>query len=184
MSFCAVGGSHLLVMGTSPSAQTQPKRRPGVGTTRSEAGAPRWSGLHSPSPEFCFRNSISRPTYHRLRSEGRGPVEMRIGLNLIRITLAAERDWQRQMQEPREDLEARAVERAVKAGGAAVKSSKHISKKRAARRGRQSPTKNEPAPVTSITEAGNRDTPCQRPRFARCLENGAAMTSTRTEDPP
>ena len=88
-------------------------------------------------PEFCFRNSISRPTYHRLRAEGRGPVEMRPGLNVIRITLEAERDWQRQMQKPREDLEARAVERAVKAGEAAVRSNKHISK---LRRGRRNPT--------------------------------------------
>ena len=76
----------------------------------------------------------------RPRSEGRGPVEMRVGLNLIRITLAAERDWQLLMQEPRADLETRAVERAVMASGVAVKSDRHISKKRAARRGRQSPT--------------------------------------------
>ena len=46
-------------------------------------------------PEFCFRNHISRPAYHRLRAQGRGPVEMRIGLNIIRITAEAERDWQR-----------------------------------------------------------------------------------------
>jgi hypothetical protein len=63
---------------------------------------------------------------------------MRIGLNLIRITAEAERDWQLQMQEPREDLETRAAERAVKAGSAAIKSPKHISKKRAAKRDRQS----------------------------------------------
>jgi hypothetical protein len=79
--------------------------------------------------EFCFRNSISRPAYHRLRLQKRNPVEMRIGLNTVRITAQAERDWQRQMQEPREDLEALAVERAVKAGTAAAKSSKHISKR-------------------------------------------------------
>ena len=36
--------------------------------------------------------------------EGRGPVEMRIGLNLIRITAEAERDWQRRMQEPKRGL--------------------------------------------------------------------------------
>jgi len=83
-------------------------------------------------PEFCFRNNISRPTYHRLRAEGRGPVEMRLGLNAIRITADAEREWQRQMQEPRPDLETRTAERAVKAGDAAVKSNKHISKKRRA----------------------------------------------------
>jgi hypothetical protein len=47
---------------------------------------------------------------------------------LIRITGEAERDWQRQMQEPQPDLEIRAVERAAKAGDAAAKSSKHVSK--------------------------------------------------------
>ena len=107
-----------------------------MSTTRSEAGASSLERTAFTIPEFCFRNSISRPTYHRLRSEGRGPVEMRVGLNLIRVTLAAERDWQRQMQEPRADLETRAVERAVMASGVAVKSDRHISKKRRARRGR------------------------------------------------
>jgi hypothetical protein len=81
-------------------------------------------------PEFCFRNSISRSGYQRLRAEGRGPAEMRLGLNLIRISAQAERDWQRQMQEPQPDLEGRAMERAMKAGDAAVRSSKHISKRR------------------------------------------------------
>ena len=71
--------------------------------------------------EFCFRNHISRPAYHRLRAEGRGPAEMRIGLNMIRITAEAERDWQRRMQEPNAELEQQAVARAVKAGEAAVK---------------------------------------------------------------
>jgi hypothetical protein len=85
-------------------------------------------------PEFCFRNSISRPTYHRLRAEGRGPVEMRLGLNAVRITADAERDWQRRMQEPQPDFENRAAERAVKAGAAAAKSEVHISKQHAARR--------------------------------------------------
>ena len=84
-------------------------------------------------PQFCIRNHISWPTYRRLRLEGRNPREMRIGLNLIRITAKAEHDWQNLMQEPREDLETRATERAVKAGDAAAKSSKHVSKRRAAR---------------------------------------------------
>ena len=66
-------------------------------------------------PEFCFRNNISRPTYHRLRDEGRGPVEMRLGLNIIRITADAEREWQQRMQKPQHDVELKAVERAVKA---------------------------------------------------------------------
>jgi hypothetical protein len=82
--------------------------------------------------EFCFRNHISRPAYHRLRAQGRGPVEMRIGLNLIRITAEAEREWQQQMQEPRPDLELKNIERAAMAGAAAAKSSKHVSKRQRA----------------------------------------------------
>jgi hypothetical protein len=59
---------------------------------------------------------------------------MRLGLNAIRISAEAERDWQQQMQKPRPDLEIRTAERAVKAGDAAVKSSKHISKRRERKR--------------------------------------------------
>jgi hypothetical protein len=89
-------------------------------------------------PEFCVRNNISRTTYSRLRAQKRGPAEMRLGLNTIRITAEAERDWQQLMQEAAPEFETRALERAVKAGDAAVKSDRHISKKR--RRG-QPPTK-------------------------------------------
>lgn len=81
--------------------------------------------------EFCFRNHISRPAYHRLRLQKRNPAEMRIGLNTVRITAEAERDWQRRMQAPSADLEQRAQARAVKAGEAAAKSSKHVSKRTA-----------------------------------------------------
>jgi len=102
-----------------------------VGANRSEAGSSSLERVAYTIPEFCFRNHISRPKYHRLRAEGRGPVEMRLGLNAIRITAEAERDWQRQMQEPRPDLEARTAERAVMAGDAAVKSASHVSKRRA-----------------------------------------------------
>jgi hypothetical protein len=104
-----------------------------VGNTRSKAGSS-LERIAFTIPEFCFRNNISRPTYHRLRSEGRGPVEMRPGLNIIRITAEAERDWQRLMQEPREDFPTRAVARAVKAGDAAARSSAHVSKRPARRR--------------------------------------------------
>jgi hypothetical protein len=103
-----------------------------VASTRSEAISP-LERVAFTIPEFCFRNNISRPTYHRLRSEGRGPVEMRIGLNAIRISAEAERDWQRRMQEPREDFETRAVARAVKTGDAAARSSAHVSKRPARR---------------------------------------------------
>jgi hypothetical protein len=81
-------------------------------------------------PEFCFRNSVSRAAYQRLRSQGRGPVEMRLGLNLIRITAEAERAWQQAMQEPNAELEQQAVARAAKAGHAASKSPMHVSNTR------------------------------------------------------
>ena len=94
------GGSHLLFMGCLPRekeatawALPDPKRV-----------ASALERVAYTIPEFCFRNSISRPTYHRLRSQGRGPVEMRIGLNMIRITAEAEREWQRRMQEPQRGL--------------------------------------------------------------------------------
>jgi hypothetical protein len=90
-----------------------------------------------PIPEFCYRNNISEPTYHRLRAKGRGPREMRIGLNLIRITAEAEREWQQQMQEDGADFEVQAAERAVKAGTAAAQSPTHVSKRR--RRSRSPP---------------------------------------------
>jgi hypothetical protein len=112
------------------------ERRPGVGSSRSEGGSSALERAAFSVAEFCFRNNISRPTYHRLRSEGRGPVDMRIGLNLIRITAEAERDWQRRLQVPQRDFETRAAERAVKAGDAAARSDRHVSKKRLARQER------------------------------------------------
>ena len=66
---------------------------------RSEAG-PSLERIAYTIVEFCLRNSISRPTYHRLRSQGLGPTEMRIGLNIIRH---AEREWQRRLQKPQRD---------------------------------------------------------------------------------
>ena len=57
-----------------------------------------------------------------------------LGLNAIRISAEAERDWQRRMQEPRADFKTRAVERAVKAGDAAARSSEHVRKKQRAER--------------------------------------------------
>src|SRR5262245_12625054 len=102
------------------------ERRLGMGIV---TGPPALERVAYSVPEFCYRNSISRPTYHRLRAEGRGPKEMRLGLNKILISAAAERDWQRRMQEPQPDFENRAAERAVKAGAAAAQSEAHVSKR-------------------------------------------------------
>jgi hypothetical protein len=44
--------------------------------------------------EFCERNGISLAYFYLLRSQGRGPREMSIG----RVTLDAERDWQRERE--------------------------------------------------------------------------------------
>jgi hypothetical protein len=98
--------------------------------TKSEVGSSALERAAYTVLEFCARNCISRPTYHRLRAKGRGPVEMRISLNKVLITADAEREWQHRLQQPSADLERRATARAVKAGGAAVKSDKHISAKR------------------------------------------------------
>jgi len=82
-------------------------------------------------PQFCVRNHISRTAYNNLRARQRGPAEMRLGLNLIRITAEAEREWQLLMQQGDPELELRATERAVKAGTAAAQSPTHVSKRRA-----------------------------------------------------
>ena len=81
---------------------------------------------------------------------------MRIGLNVIRITAEAERDWQRRMQEPSADLESRAVERAVKAGDAAARSDKHVSK-RAARK--VNPPDNSPLRVHTKRRSAAEEVP-------------------------
>lgn len=97
-----------------------------MGITKSDASSLERAAFSV--PEFCVRNSISLSAYRRLRAQGLTPPEMRLGLNLVRITAEAERNWQQRMQEPRPDLESRALERAAKAGEAAVKSDRHISK--------------------------------------------------------
>jgi len=99
----------------------------------------------SPS-EFCVRNGISRQTYQRLRAQGRGPVEMRLGIGTIRITLTAELEWQQRMQAESEELEIRATQRAMKAGEAAARSDRHVSK-----RGPRSQPSN---PKTKTTKTG------------------------------
>jgi hypothetical protein len=100
-----------------------------VGSTRSKS-SPSPDQIAFSVPQFCARNFISRPTYDRLRKRGLGPKEMRPTLNIRRITLEAERDWQQMLQEPRPDLEQQATERAMKAGEAAARSPTHVSKTR------------------------------------------------------
>jgi hypothetical protein len=156
--------------------------------TKSEVGSSSLERAAYSIPEFCFRNNISRPTYHRLRSQGRGPKEMRLGLNNIRITAAAERDWQCLMQEPRADLEIKATARAVKAGDAAIKSSKHISKQTAGRsvknRKQQRPVANPPA-STESDEAPAPVADAASPAAARAASTPAqSVPEVESEMPP
>ena len=48
--------------------------------------------------QFCERVGITKPTYFRLRAEGRGPREMRPRGSLVRISTEAYRDWVRSME--------------------------------------------------------------------------------------
>ena len=106
-----------------------------MGNTKSQPSSSALERASYTIPEICFRNHISRPKYHRLRAEGRGPAETRFGLNTIRVTAEAEREWLRRLQEePSQDFETKATERAVKAGAAAVRSDLHVSKRRRPKR--------------------------------------------------
>jgi hypothetical protein len=87
--------------------------------------------------EFCTRHRISKGKYFAMRKAGIGPVEMRLGHALVRITAEAERAWQRARENPSgselvevEQGKAALVARGSRAGSAAAASPKHISNKR------------------------------------------------------
>jgi len=84
--------------------------------------------------EFCRRNGISMATFWKLRDAGRAPQLMYLG-RIIRISVEAERQWQRERENPApkeaaEIARARKMWRAMgrKAGLAAAASPKHVSK--------------------------------------------------------
>jgi hypothetical protein len=89
--------------------------------------------------QFCVRNAISLSTFHKLRKAGRAPKLMSLGA-AIRISIEAERDWHQAMANPpaavakriKKEAQAR-VERTKRAGKLAVKSPKHVSKRRRGR---------------------------------------------------
>jgi hypothetical protein len=87
--------------------------------------------------EFCGRNAIGLATFHKLKRQGLGPREMRLG-SAIRISIEAERDWRNARENPgpqeAKELAAQATdrrERARAAGKLAAQSPRHISTKRA-----------------------------------------------------
>jgi hypothetical protein len=48
--------------------------------------------------EFCARQRMSQATFHKLLRLGIGPRVMSVGTS-VRITLEAERDWQREREQ-------------------------------------------------------------------------------------
>jgi hypothetical protein len=66
-----------------------------------------------PVPVFCGRNNLSEPSYYKMRAQGLGPKEMRIGTKVL-ITLAAEAEWQRARENPK-GAEAAEIARTAKA---------------------------------------------------------------------
>jgi hypothetical protein len=87
-----------------------------------------------PISEFCVRNSIGPGTYHKMKRAGLGPKEMRFG-NVIRISLEAEQQWQRDRANPKGDeaktkarAEAVTLARGKNAGKLSAQSPVHVSK--------------------------------------------------------
>lgn len=83
---------------------------------------------------FCKLEDISLPTYYKLRKAGYGPEEMRVPETaIVRISPEAHREWRERIKNlsnsPQVQKERRALSRHGKrAGAAAAKSPKHISR--------------------------------------------------------
>ena len=83
--------------------------------------------------QFCREHGITSPTYYKLREQGLGPKEMRMG-TLVRISQEAAAEWRKARENPVGD-EADAVAKNAKALQArakyaakrSIKSEKHVS---------------------------------------------------------
>jgi hypothetical protein len=83
--------------------------------------------------QFCIDHAITPPTYFKLREQGLGPKEMRLG-TLVRISKEAAAEWRKARENPQGD-EATTVAktatalqaRAQRAAKRAIQSSKHVS---------------------------------------------------------
>jgi hypothetical protein len=85
--------------------------------------------------EFCYRNSMSHSTFHKLERAKQGPAVMRAGA-LVRITREAELAWQKARSEPDavEVAREKARARGVVAGKLAVLSPRHVANVKRAKR--------------------------------------------------
>ena len=86
-------------------------------------------------PEFCKTYLFGTTRYYKMRREGRGPRELRIG-NIVRITSEAEAEWVREHEQPT-GTEARLIARereasarkSRRAGKIAAASPKHACRR-------------------------------------------------------
>jgi hypothetical protein len=85
--------------------------------------------------QFCAHHNFSRAYYFAMRKAGLGPIEMRFGRTMVRISNEAERAWQHARENPAgaelveiEQRKAALVARGSAAGTVAAKSPKHVSK--------------------------------------------------------
>jgi hypothetical protein len=87
--------------------------------------------------EFLFYEKMSQSTYYKLKRHGLGPEETTIpipGMNFVRITAQARRDWHAKLAELRSseagELErARRADHATQAGKLAAASPLHVSRR-------------------------------------------------------
>src|SRR5262245_23111926 len=85
--------------------------------------------------EFCAAEGITTPTYYKLKRQGLGPKEMRLG-TAVRISHRARGEWQRARENP-QGAEAKAVrkkaealcERSKAAVKRAIASPNHVSRR-------------------------------------------------------
>ena len=80
--------------------------------------------------EFCAVERITAPTYFKLRNQGLGPKEMRMG-RIIRISHTERLRWQKQREKPTEaqrETDEKLRERARAISQKAVASPKHVSR--------------------------------------------------------
>jgi hypothetical protein len=91
----------------------------------------------------CELEDFSRATFFKLRRRGLAPPTYCVpGTNLVRVSARAYRKWRKDMEqlaqgEAAQLEQARGVDHARRAGEVAAKSSKHISKRRAAARAKR-----------------------------------------------
>jgi hypothetical protein len=102
------------------------------GRAAADTGTP--AGSSFSIDQFCQRHGFSRGKYFSMRRLGIGPVEMRLGPNMVRISAESDLAWQHARANPtggeRVEIEqgkAALAARGRKAGSVAVKSDRHIS---------------------------------------------------------